>query len=38
MNSLNYQTLEDLAAPVAEHLVPEIENAVEVCIKSFRDD
>ena len=38
MNSQNYQTLEDLAAPVAEHLVPEIEKAVEVCIKSFLDD
>ncbi len=38
MNSQNYQTLEDLATPVAEHLVPEIEKAVEVCIKSFLDD
>ena len=38
MNSLNYQTLKDLAAPVAEHLIPEIEKAVEVCIKSFLDD
>lgn len=38
MNSQKYQTLKDLAAPVAEHLVPEIEKAVEVCIKSFLDD
>ena len=38
MNSQNYESLEDLAAPVAEHLVPEIEKAVEVCIKSFLDD
>jgi len=38
MNSQNYQSLEDLAAPVAEHLIPEIEKAVYVCIKSFLDD
>ncbi len=38
MESPNYETLEDIAQPVAEHLVPEIERAVEVCVKSYRDD
>lgn len=33
-----YQTLEDLVAPVAEHLVPEIKQSVDICVKSFLDD
>lgn len=38
MDTLNYQTLEALVPPVAEYLVPEIEKAVEVCLKSFMED
>jgi hypothetical protein len=38
MESQIYQSLEDLAAPVAEHLVPEIQQSVEVCVQSHRED
>lgn len=33
-----YETLEEIAHAVTEHLLPEINQSVEVCVKSYLDD
>lgn len=38
MNSPKYEKLQEIAQPVAEYLLPEIEQSVEICVKSYWDD
>ena len=38
MQESEFETLEDMALYVSEHLVPAIEQAVEVCVRSYRED
>ena len=38
MEEINLETLEDAVPYVQEHLLPEIQQAVEVCVKSYLDD
>ena len=38
MKNMQIENLKDIAPHIIEHLVPEIERAVEVCVKSYRDD
>ena len=38
MEKVNIETIEEMVPYVQEHLLPEIQQAVEVCVKSFWDD
>ncbi len=38
MEKVNIETLEDMVPYVQEHLLPEIQQAVEICMKSYYDD
>jgi len=38
MQELKFKTLKDIAPLVEEYLVPEIQDSVEVCIRSYQDD
>ncbi len=38
MQKLKFETLEEIAPLVEEYLVPEIQDSVEACIRSYKDD
>ena len=38
MEASTYETLEDITPHVREHLLPEIQQAVEVCVKAYLED
>jgi hypothetical protein len=38
MEEVNIKTIEDMVPYVQEYLLPEIQQAVEICVKSYRDD